>query len=320
MPPTSPRNKAVRLQWTKSGGGLRVRKSPKETVIGIIVEAKETLMTKEREITVSSRDPRLRRAEVTQSVTALEKKAGQSRRVEGETSGEEDDFRGAENDTVLLSFPNELVIGQYRNAEEVTVPVLIPPTSDDDLDDMMIVVDEDAEEAARIQEIDTQLKESVREAGLMEPPSTEILQTGRGKGRVSRGGETPTHQATPKPGSATAPEKDLAPGGASAPRSAHNLEGASTPESVSTLGGASAPRSAPTMRVASALRRMPTLRGTSVPESQVIHGGTSIPVNSPAHGDKAKPMSTPSQGGTPVPLSVAVLGGTSVPKNKEHQC
>jgi len=238
--------------------------------------------------------------------------------VEGETSGEDDDFGGGENDTVRLSFPNELVIAQYRDAEEVTVPVVIPPTSDDDLDDMMIVVDEDAEEAARIQEIETQLKESVREAGLMEPPSTEGLQTGRGKGRVSRGGETPTHQATPKPGSAVAPETTPALGGASADaQETTALGGASAPETAPAPGGASAPRSAPTMGVASALRRTPTLGGTSVPESQVIHGGKSIPVNAPAHGGKNKPMSTPTQGDTPVPVSVAVLRGTSVPENKE---
>jgi len=39
--------------------------------------------------------------------------------------------------------------------------VLIPLTSDDDLDDLMIVVDEEAEEAKRIQEIEIQLKESI---------------------------------------------------------------------------------------------------------------------------------------------------------------
>jgi len=200
--------------------------------------------------------------------------------------------KGAENDTVRLSFPNELVIAQYRDAEEVTVPVLIPPTSDDDLDDMMIVVDEDAEEAAKIQEIEMQLKETDREAGLMEQPSKKFLQTGRGKGRVSRGRETATPQATPRPGSAAAPE--IAPA----------LGGAFAPETAPAPGGASAPRSAPTMGVASALRRTPTLEGTSVQESLLIEA-------------KTEPMSTPTQGGTPVPLSVSVLGGTSVPKNKE---
>jgi len=278
-----------------------ISKSPKETVVGTIVETKDVLMAKKTETTASIWDPRLKRAEIPQSVKALEGKLDWGGSVKGDSSEEDDDFRVAEKEAVQLSFPKELVLAQYRDAEEITVPVLIPPTSDNDLDDMMIIIDKGVEEAEIIQEIKTEVKESIRKAGLMEPPSIEFLQSAKEKGRVSGGGETPTHRVVPTLGGASAPKSAPAPGSASAPKSAP------------TPGGASAPGSALFPGRAPALRRTPTLGGTSVPRSKGVQGGMSVPVDTPAHGGIYIPVSTSTQEGTSVPVSVAVLGGTSVP-------
>jgi len=93
----------------KQGQATVKKRSPKETVVGTILETKDVLVAKEWAAIASSRDPRLKRAEIPQPLKDLEG-AERGGSVEGDFSGEDDDYGVTEKEAVQLSFPNELVL------------------------------------------------------------------------------------------------------------------------------------------------------------------------------------------------------------------
>jgi len=166
-------------------------------------------------------------------------------------------------------------------------------------DDLMIIIDTEAEEQARVEEeiiehqrikeIKRDLEESSKKAGFFSLPPIASILPSRGKGRLGAvtttpgGTSVPEGSSTPRniplpggpftPGSTFVPGHPFAPVGASAPRIHLSLGDTSVSEDSVSLKGASAPKIHSTPGGASAPGGLRTPGGTSVSQDSVVPKG-----------------------------------------------
>jgi len=120
------------------------------------------------------------------------------RDVEPDSSEEYDEFDKTEKETVEINLPAEAYIVQYKDVEEIIMPVLLGDDQKDDEseDDIMKTIDAETEEIAkkeeeeegeaRIREISMELEEPSRKAGLLTLPPLESILPMKGKGKLIR--------------------------------------------------------------------------------------------------------------------------------------